>query len=311
MFDSMKKSFPGLYEFYLHLVRRKRIREIEKLKKIPEAQYRDMLGTIYEERFGRKLDWDNLQTYTEKMQWEKLYDKNPIKADLSDKYVVREWVENKIGNEYLIPLLGVWDRFDDIDFSTLPDKFVLKTNHGSATNIIVKDKNALDKKRARSMFTDWLDTDYAYICGFELHYSDIKPKIIAEAYLETDLGELQDYKFLCFDGKPYFCWVDIGRYSKHTRNVYDLEWNLQPWNQMTYGVYDKEIEKPKNFEKMVEIAQVLCEGFPHVRVDLYNVNGKIYFGEMTFTNGSGFEPIVPESYDKMLGDLWPLDCKDV
>ena len=155
------------------------------------------------------------------------------------------------------------------------------------------------------MFKDWLSTDFGYK-SLELHYSGIAPKIIAEEYIETEYGELQDYKFLCFGGKPYFCWVDMGRYSNHTRNVYDLNWELQPWNQEAYAHYEKPIPRPENFEKMIEIATILSQGFSHVRVDLYNVNGKIYFGEMTFTNGGGFDRILPTEYDRKLGDLWQL-----
>ena len=281
------------------------ILKINRRKKLNPAKYKDEISKQYKQRIGRDIDWNNIVTYTEKMQWSKLYSDNTLKSELTDKYKVRKWVAEKIGEEYLIDLLGVWDKFEDIDFSTLPDKFVLKTNHGSGTNVIVKDKKSLDIKNTRRKFKDWLDTDFGYK-SFELHYATIEPKIIAEKYIETDLGELQDYKFLCFGGQPYFCWVDMGRYSNHTRNVYNLEWELQPWNQELYSHYEKPIEKPENFENMVEIAKILSEGFPHVRVDLYNVNGKIYFGEMTFTNGGGFDRIFPSEYDKMLGDLWEI-----
>lgn len=303
--QELKRCFPALYEWYLHLQRRRDIAKIERRKKLGKNEYEKELSAQYKERIGHELDWNDLTTYTEKMQWAKLYDSTPQKSDLTDKYKVRQWVEEKIGAEYLIGLLGVWDSFDEIDFSTLPDKFVLKTNHGSGTNIIVKDKCSLDLRNAKRKFKDWLDTDFGYK-SLELHYSAIKPKIIAEEYVETELGDLQDYKFLCFDGKPYFCWVDMGRYSNHTRDVFDLKWQLQPWSQETYAHYDKPIDKPENFDRMVEIAKILAQGFPHVRVDLYNVNGKIYFGEMTFTNGGGFDRILPVEYDKKLGDLWAL-----
>ena len=240
------------------------------------------------------------------MQWEKIYDKNPIKTTLTDKYAVREWVEGKIGKDYLIPLIGVWDSFDNIDFDLLPKQFVLKTNHGTGTNLIVKDKYKINMRRAKRMFDDWMKTDYAFTNSLQLHYRDIKRKIIAEKYLETNLGELQDYKFLCFDGKPCFCWVDLGRYSKHTRTVFDMNWKLQPWTQASYGIANYDIPMPKNFDMMIDIANILSKGFSHVRVDLYNIDGKIYFGEMTFTNGSGLDPIIPKEYDKVLGDYWKL-----
>lgn len=303
----LKKIFPGLYDYYNHLQRVKAIRRISEQKKLSVLECAKQDAKLYEEKIGHKLHWDNLRTYTEKMQWEKIFDNNPQKAYLADKYAVREWVSRIIGDEYLIPLLGVWDSFDDIDFANLPARFVLKTNHGSGTNVIVKDKNSINMRQIRRLINDWLRIDYGYYTGFEMHYSRIQPKIIAEKYLETEIGELQDYKFICFNDEVYYCWVDLGRYSKHTRNVYDLNWNLQPWNQASYGIADHEIPKPKNFDKMIDIARKLCKGFSHVRVDLYNVDGTIYFGEMTFTNGSGLDAIIPSEYDLMLGQLWKIE----
>lgn len=304
----LKQRFSGIYDYHLHLLRKKKIKQIAKLKQLPKTEYPKMLAARYEAAIGHKLNWDNLQTYTEKMQWAKLYDKNPLKATLTDKYLVREWVEKTIGGEYLIPLLGVWDNFEDIDFSELPDRFVLKTNHGSGTNLIVKDKSKLNLKRVKRMFDDWMNIDYAYNSNFEMHYTDIKPKIIAEKYMETSTGELPDYKFLCFGGKPYYCWVDCGRFTNHTRNVYDLDWKLQSWSQC-HPINEVIIEKPAKFETMVMLAQKLSEGLSHVRVDFYNIDGNIYFGEMTFTNASGLERIYPDEWDKRLGELWQLEMK--
>ncbi|MBE6196713.1 MAG: glycosyltransferase [Rikenellaceae bacterium] len=280
------------------------------IKHTPAFLQKRLNSFLYKRAIGRSLNWKNLNAYTEKMQWAKFYDRDQMKTLLSDKYLVREWVSKKIGKEFLIPLIGVWDKFSEIDFNSLPNQFVLKTNHGSGSVLIVKDKEKFDIANARKLFNDWMSIDYAYATGFELQYSNIKRKIIAEKYLETDLGELQDYKFLCFDGKPYYCWVDLGRFGKHTRNVYNLDWELQPWNQYTYGNSKDPIPKPKNFEKMVEIATSLCQGFSHVRVDLYNIDGVIYFGEMTFTNGCGFDKIIPDEYDYILGQLWNINTKD-
>ena len=268
---------------------------------------------IYYKNTGEVLDWNNLKTYTEKMQWAKFFDKDPRKTQLADKYAVRKWVADKVGEEYLIPLLGVWDNANDIDFSKLPDAFVLKTNCATGDVVIVKDKYKLEKYEIVQIKCK-LNYYLHYDCGcnsFESHYSSIPPKVICEHLLEFPGTDVPDYKFLCFNGKVYYCWVDTGRYHDHKRNVYDLEWNLQPWNQKAYGNSKEPIEKPKNFNKMIQIATELCQGFSHVRVDLYNIDGKIYFGEMTFTNGSGFEKITPHEANLMLGELWGLDTTNI
>lgn len=306
MLKKIKNIFPKAYHFYNHLKRRRKIAEIESLKKLKYDDYKKIISKEYRVRIGHELDWNNLRSYTEKMQWEKIENHDHRKTLLADKYLVRDWIKEKIGDEYLIPLLGVWDSFDEIDFDKLPDRFVLKTNHGSGTNLIVKSKSNFDKATARMMFNDWMKMDFAFVNSIQLHYSTIPRKIIAEKYLETSLGELQDYKFLCFNGKPYFCWVDLGRFKKHTRTVFNMNWERQEWTQSHCGTYEGTIEKPLGFEKMVELAKILSYGFAQVRVDLYNVNGKIYFGEMTFTNGSGLDPIVPEEYDYVLGQLWSI-----
>lgn len=244
-------------------------------------------------------------SYTEKIQFAKIYKSTPLKGELSDKYLVRKWVANKIGEEYLIPLLGVWDKYDDIDFDELPDQFVLKTNQSSGTNVIVLDKSTIDNNSLRKKFNFWIKQNWAFAGkGFEMHYQYIHPRIIAEKYVTDSNGELNDYKFLCFNGKPYYVWVDEGRQTDHRRNVYDMDWNLQTWRQYTYKNTDHPIPKPEHFNEMVELVKTLCEGFDHVRVDLYYVDGRIYFGEMTFTNGKGYELIIPSEANDMLGGLW-------
>lgn len=277
--------------------------------KMSEEELKDYDGKLYFERQGKILNWNNLRTYTEKMQWEKLFDTDERKVYCSDKYKVRAFVRNRIGEQYLIPLIGVWSNYREIDFSNLPEQFVIKTNHGSGDAIVVRNKSELSlqsKIHMRRVIESSLHTDYSI--GFcELHYGKITPKIIAEEFIDSGSGDLQDYKFICFDGIPYFCWVDVGRFTDHRRVVFDMEWKKQNWNQHNYRAPEKEVPKPKNFDQMVDIVRKLADGFSHVRVDLYNVKGKIYFGEMTFTNGSGFEKIVPESADIMLGDLWNLD----
>lgn len=276
-------------------------------KSLSDDERKKQIKSSYIEKTGKILDWNSLESYTEIMQLYKLDEENPIKTKLTDKYEVREWISDKIGSEYLIPLLGVWENFNDIDFDELPNKFVLKTNNASGSNIIVNDKKELNIFRTKKFLDMWLSIDFAYTHGFQMQYKNIKPRIIAEKYISDKNGELNDFKFLCFNGKVYYCWVDLDRYGEHKRNIYDTDWNLQPWNQNQFTNTEEEIPKPKNYQKMLEIAKVLCEGFSHVRVDLYNVDGKIYFGEMTFTNGSGFSLIYPEIFNKKIGKIWSQD----
>lgn len=269
-----------------------------------EAEIKKELSKLYKHYLKRDIDWAKPLRYTEKMQWKKLYYINPLEKIASDKFAVRDWVSQRIGPEYLIPLLGVWDRFEDIDFSSLPKSFVLKTTHASANIFIVKDKAIFDKDYAALMFKLWLSFDYAY-ASFEMNYKDIPRRIIAEQYMEDESGELPDYKFMCFDGKPYCCWVDQGRFTNHTRDIFDMEWHLLPFSEH-YPNSTHPISKPANYERMIEIATVLSKGFSHVRVDLYNINGRIYFGELTFCESSGFCEIEPDEYDYVLGDMWNL-----
>ena len=273
-----------------------------------EKDFPKILKQWYKKRTGKNLNLENPKTFNEKIQWLKLYDNSPLKTKLADKYLVREWIEEQIGSKYLIPLLGVWNNFDEIDFDKLPEKFVLKANHGSHWNIIVKDKSKLDKSKAKKKFDKWMARDYAFKAGLELQYRGIKPKIIAEKFIEDTNGELNDYKIMCFNGEPKFVWVDCGRYSNHTKNIYDLDWNLQPF-KMTYPISKTPIARPENLDKMIELAKILCKDFAFVRVDFYNVDGKIYFGEMTFTSMSGTDKFEPEKYDLELGNMLTLPEK--
>jgi hypothetical protein len=259
----------------------------------------------YKRKTGRQLDLNNPQTYCEKVQWEKLYNRDPLRARLADKYAVREYVASHVGEEYLIPLLGVWEDSRDIDFDALPKEFVLKCNHGCSWNIIVKDKAKLNISKARRKLNHWMSLDLSSL-AFEMHYTDIPRKIIAEKYLEsaTEAGGLRDYKFYCFNGEPRFVKL-VAERPNFRINWYDLNWVLQPFNNI-YEAIPYPVEKPDNLPAMTEIARKLSKGFPHVRVDLYSVGGKIYFGEMTFTAGSGYELFYPDEYNRILGDMYTL-----
>lgn len=311
MKESARNKIKGFLKKYCKVIWRlreagnekKMLARYEAQKNMTESQRREKLEQLYKNYIGKDLHLDNPVTFTEKMQRRKLYEKDERMTRLSDKALVRDWVKEQIGEQYLIPAYGIYDSFDEIDFDALPDRFVLKANHASGWNIIVKDKSKLNLKEAKRKFDLWLSLDYSYISGFEMHYQEITPKIVCEQYIETDKGDLPDYKFLCFNGEVKYCWVDLDRHTNHTRNFYDLDWNLQPFKQC-HENSSYEVKKPRNFEKMVELARVLCQDFSHVRVDFYNLDGVIYFGEMTFTSASGFERFLPDEKDIELGQMW-------
>ena len=284
----------------------------ELCKYMPENKYPEYLKDWYKRVTGETLNLNNPQTYNEKIQWMKLYDSTPLKTQLADKYLVRNWVAEKIGEEYLIPLLGVWNNFDEIDFNKLPDKFVLKCNHGCAYNIIVTDKYTLDIADARKKINYWMNENFAYRVGLELHYANINRKIIAEQYIENDNSDLYDYKFWCFDGKvKYIQFLSERNTNGLKMAFYDRDWNKQEF-VYSYPLDTKTIEKPDNLEEMIYLAEKLAEGFNHVRVDFYRLNnGKIYFGEMTFTSCSGRCMWTPNEENLIMGQMikLPIDEK--
>lgn len=264
-----------------------------------------IINKMYKKVFNEDINWSNPKTYNEKMNVSKLYGDNIMKTKLTDKYEVRKWIREKIGDEYLIPIIGVYNSFEEIDFNKLPNKFVIKMNNDSGSVFICQDKNKINIKKLRKKFNFFIKRNYAY-ASFEMHYKDIEPKIIIEKYMGNSIN---DYKFQCFDGKVYYCRVDFDRFGNHMRNFYDLNWNLQLFNKGDFNNNVNKIDKPKNFDKMVEIVQKLSQGFDQVRVDLYDINGEIYFGEMTFTNGAGLEKINPKEWDYKIGELWKYDIK--
>ncbi|MBR2774964.1 MAG: hypothetical protein IKD73_08280 [Selenomonadaceae bacterium] len=285
-----------------------RFRRIRACRNINPKLYPSVLAQDFQQRRGKPLDFANLQTFTEKMQWIKLYDATPLKSRLADKFLVRSWITEKIGAQYLIPLLGVWDSFDDIDFNALPDQFVLKCNHGSAMNVVVRDKHSFDKQRAREKFNAWLAQDFALLF-LELHYTRINRKIIAEKFMQDgDAPDLTDYKFWCFGGKPTYCKVITERTQSPRLDYFDMNWqhmNFEQNNQPN-SEHPEQIPPPKNFELMKTLAAKLSEGFAHVRVDFYEIGGRVYFGEMTFTPGAGNFSYKSEGTDEYLGTLLTL-----
>lgn len=259
------------------------------------------LKIMYKARMDKKLNLDNATTFNEKLQWLKLNDRNPLYSKLVDKYLVRDFINDKIGKEYLIPLLGVWDNFEDINFSKLPNQFVLKTTHDSGGVVICKDKLNFDIKEAEYIIKKSMKNNY-YNANREWVYKNLKPRIIAEKFMAKKNGEgLDDYKFFCFNGEAKMLNIISNREREVRKDFLDLDFNKIPVTQ-TYPASNKIFEKPENYNLMVDIAEEISKNIPHVRVDLYNDEGKIYFGELTFFNASGATKFEPEKYDEIFGD---------
>ena len=258
------------------------------------------LSKKFKKAIGYNLSLENPQTFNEKLQWLKLYNHNPAYTVMVDKLSVKKFVADKIGEKYVIPLLGVWDSFEDIDFTKLPKQFVLKCTHDCGSVILVEDKEKLNQEMIKSKLNMALDTNY-YWMGREWPYKNAKRKIIAETYMETP-EYMIDYKFLCFDGKVKMIFTCTERFEKTGLKVtfFDLNWNKQSFERH-YPVSVKKIDKPPNLALMIKLAEQLSEGIPFVRVDSYEIKGQIYFGEMTFFPGGGMEEFRPEEWDMRLG----------
>lgn len=268
---------------------------------LPDSLY---LKLVYRIRVQKKLNLKNPTRYNEKLQWLKLHDKQPQYTQMVDKYLVKNYVSATIGDKYVVPLLGVWDRAEDIDFNLLPNQFVLKCNHDSQGIVICRDKASLDYEKARKKLSDSLKHNFYYL-NKEWPYKNVKRKIIAEQYLEDDSGELKDYKVLCFDGEPKLIEVHTGRFNKkHRQDIYDTEWNLTEIHQTKCGLpnAEKHTPKPEVLNEMLECSRILSKGIPHIRVDWYVVNGNLYFGELTFFDASGYDDFEPDEWNYTLGD---------
>lgn len=265
-----------------------------------------VLKLLFKLKQGYNLDLNNPTTFNEKLQWIKINDKNPLMPKCVDKYMVREYVE-KMGCKNILNDL-YWYGFNpkDIPFDNLPNKFVIKVTHGSTYNIIVTDKSKINKKEIIKKCKKWLKEKFLPCYG-EWFYGIEKPRIIIEKYLEDNeiKGELIDYKVFCFNGEPKLIDVHKGRFNNHKRNIYDINWNFY---KDVYFKYDhfKEIDKPKELDEIIKYSKILSSKFKHVRVDFFIVNGKVYFGELTFTNGAGFDKIKPYSFDKKMGEWLKL-----
>ena len=255
---------------------------------------------------GEVMDFRKPVTFSQKIQWMKLYDKPELKGILADKYTVRPYVAERIGEEHLVPLIGVWDSAASIDFDSLPERFALKATHGAGWNILVQDKTEIDTNAIRKTLKQWLSTDYAYSYGYEHHYSFCSPRIIAEQFIESG-SDLLDYKVFCFDGEPEFIEV-IGGRSTHPWSAFvNTRWEAADWRTVSYPVRVELPERPSCFNELLNCAALLAKGFAFVRVDFYIVNNHIMFGEMTFTPASGAARWEPEWADEMIGGLIKLE----
>lgn len=260
---------------------------------------------------GKELDLDNPQTFNEKLQWLKLYDRKPEYTTMVDKYAVKKYVADIIGEEYIIPTLGVWNHFDEIDFDKLPNQFVLKCTHDSGGIVICKDKNKLDLKSAKKKIEKCLKRNY-YWSSREWPYKDVKPRIIAEKFLsEEGKDDLSDYKIHCFNGEPKFILYCSGRFSKTgiKEDFLDTNWSNLPFKRPDLKCSDKILKKPSRLNEMLELAKILSTNIPFLRCDFYEIKGKVYFGELTFFPASGLEAFEPEEWDYKLGDWLKLPIK--
>lgn len=274
---------------------------------IPDKQY---LQIMYRIRMGKKLNLDNLQTFNEKLQWLKLYDRRPEYTIMVDKYEAKKYVADRIGAEYIIPTLGVWDKFDDIDFDKLPNQFVLKCTHDSGGLVICRDKKSLDIQAARKKIEKSLKSNFYWV-GREWPYKNVKPRIIAEQYMEDNSSkDLKDYKFFGFGGQVKCFKVDFDRFVEHHANYYDPTGNILHFGEKICPPnFDANIVMPNNLKLMDELAEKLSQNMPFLRADFYDVNGKVYFGELTFYPASGFGKFTDEAWDEQLGKWIKLPGK--
>ena len=266
------------------------------------------LKFFYKLNTCKKLNLKNPKTFNEKLQWLKLYDRKDIYTTMVDKYEVKKYVSKLIGEEYVVENLGVWEKFDDIDFDKLPNQFVLKCTHDSGGLVICRDKSKLDLAKAKQKINKSLNRNYFYN-GREWPYKNVKPRIIAEEYLENKKDQgLRDYKFYCTDGKVLCLYVSEGLEDHSTASISFLnkDWSFAEFKRDDFKPFDKLPHKPEKYDEMLEISEKLSKGYKFLRVDLYEVNGKVYFSEFTFSPCSGYMPFSPDEWDEKLGEMIEL-----
>ena len=271
------------------------------------------LKLAFRAKMGYPLNLENPRTFSEKIQWLKLYDRKPLYTQLVDKYAVRQYIAEKIGEEHLIPLVGgPWTSAGEIDFDALPEQFVLKCNHDSGGLVVCRDKSSLDRETVKQKLDQHLKANY-YMSSREWPYKDVKPCIIAEKYMVDESGvELKDYKWYCFNGTPRFLLITTDRAEADVPTKYtyfDMDYHVLPfYNSGPHA--DKPIPKPETFDQMKRLAEILSAEMAHLRVDLYDINGKVYFGELTFYDSSGMAKFDPPEWDETIGSWLKLPEKE-
>lgn len=273
------------------------------IRSIIPIKYRVIMD--YKKVKGELPNLKDPTTFSEKMQWIKIYGNLPKYQNLVDKYEVRKYIESNIGKKYLINLIDKFESVDEIDFDKLPKSFVLKLNYGSGYNIIIKDKDKVNIEEVKNKLNNWLSQKF-YLITNELQYKNIPPKILCEEYMEDESGSLRDYKILCFDGEPKIIQVDSDRFKNHTRSLYDIEWNKLNFKRGNIEMSNIDINKPEKLKEMLDLARKLSKNIPFVRVDFYYIDNKIYFGELTFTPASGRGQFTPIEMDKKIASMIDL-----
>lgn len=307
--EKVEVSNSRLHKFWLQIISlinpKKRVDLLPIPKKFSLLEDKAFIDKLYVDIFGKPIDYKNPRTFTEKMQIYKLYYRNQLMIKLTDKLQVRDYIADKVGKEHLVPLIGCYDKFDEIPIKDLPKKFVVKTNHGSGWNIICWDKNDFDWDNAEFKLNYWLGQNYYWIWR-EWNYKNISPKILVEELLLDENNNIPtDYKIYYFNGLPKIILVRINENSQYKAIYYDMEWQRLPF-QKGYSIYVKSFPKPKNYDEIIEVTKKLAQDFPFIRVDVYSFDNKIYVGELTFFPGAGFSKFHPPEWDEILGRFFDI-----